>query len=187
MLTGTNEDFDPTGAPAELPAATVRTEFAVSEGIEFARVAILHGERVDGGDVDLFVVDKDTGKVVFRSLAGNNERADLQPGTYAVYVNQYAAPEGAASQPYNLYLAHRRGCPAGSHGGGRPRQPAGDRRRSRTDHRGLAGLHARGVHCLPRSGAVRGRHDDGGADRSDGRRRTVGRGGGDPGALYRNA
>ncbi|MEU9329663.1 S8 family serine peptidase [Streptomyces canus] len=101
-LTGTDPDFDPAKAPAELPPTTVRTELTVPGSTRLARVGILPADHLDGSDVDMWVVDKDTGEIVWWPLDGNDEHVDLEPGTYVVYVNQYALPEGVTSQTYTL-------------------------------------------------------------------------------------
>ncbi|MET9761989.1 S8 family serine peptidase [Streptomyces sp. NPDC006372] len=102
-LTGTNPEFDPDNAPADLPPATISTEIHVPDTTRFARVAILPAEHLDKSDLDLWVVDKDSGEVVSTPRAGNNEHVDLKPGTYTAYVNQLALPEDIRSQTYTLH------------------------------------------------------------------------------------
>ncbi|MDG5801413.1 S8 family peptidase [Streptomyces ossamyceticus] len=100
-LTGTDPDFAPGQSP--LTAATARTEVTVPEGTDFARVAIRSADHLAGSDVDLWVLDKD-GRNLAAITPGNDEHVDLtEPGTYEVYVNQYALPQGATSQPYTLH------------------------------------------------------------------------------------
>ncbi|GAQ56042.1 minor extracellular protease vpr precursor [Streptomyces acidiscabies] len=99
-LTGTNPDFAPGQSP--LPAATVKTEITVPEGTELARIAIQSADHLDGSDLDLWVLDKNGNNLV-NLVTGNDEHVDLTtPGTYVVYLNQYALPAGATGQPYTL-------------------------------------------------------------------------------------
>ncbi|MEU5195739.1 S8 family serine peptidase [Streptomyces scabiei] len=98
-LTGTDRDFGP--PPATLPASAVKTELTVPEGTTLARVAILASDHLVGSDVDLYVYDKD-GTLLSNPGSSNDEHIDLAPGTYEVYVNQYALPEGVTSQTYTL-------------------------------------------------------------------------------------
>ncbi|MBW8739357.1 MAG: S8 family serine peptidase [Streptomyces turgidiscabies] len=99
-LTGTDLDFGP--PPATLPASAAKTELTVPEGTTLARVAIRADEHLAGSDLDLYVYDKD-GNLLSNPNSGNDEHVDLAPGTYEVYVNQYALPEGVTSQPYTLH------------------------------------------------------------------------------------
>ncbi|MEU9267137.1 hypothetical protein AB0E04_17025 [Streptomyces sp. NPDC048251] len=99
-LTGTDPDFGP--PPSALPASAARTELTVPEGTTLARVALLSSDHLAGSDVDLFVYDKD-GNLLTAPDESNDEQADLTPGTYEVYVNQYALPEGATGQTYTLH------------------------------------------------------------------------------------
>ncbi|MEV0639403.1 S8 family serine peptidase [Streptomyces sp. NPDC050619] len=101
-LTGTDRDFDATKPPAELSPATVRTEITVPEGTRLAQVGILSADYPAGTDLDLWVVDKASGKLVFEPASSSEEHARLAPGTYVVYLNQYALPAGVTSQPYTL-------------------------------------------------------------------------------------
>ncbi|MFF1678185.1 S8 family serine peptidase [Streptomyces sp. NPDC058256] len=99
-LTGTDPDFGP--PPSSLPASAARTEVTVPEGTSWARVAILSADHLAGSDVDLWVYDKD-GNLLSNPADGNDEHADLTgPGTYEVYVNQYALPQDTTSQTYTL-------------------------------------------------------------------------------------
>jgi hypothetical protein len=99
-LTGTDPDF--AGKQSPPSAATARTEVTVPEGTDFARIAIRSADHLAGSDVDLWVLDKD-GKNLAAITPGNDEHVDLtEPGTYEVYVNQYALPQGATSQQYTL-------------------------------------------------------------------------------------
>ncbi|WP_067018612.1 S8 family serine peptidase [Streptomyces dysideae] len=100
-LTGTNRAFDPSASP--LPAATVKTEITVPEGTTFARVGIRSADHLAGSDLDLWVLDKDGNQVSELPGDGSDEHVDLEPGTYEVYVNQFALPSGATSQPYTLH------------------------------------------------------------------------------------
>lgn len=99
-LTGTDRDFGP--PPATLPASAVKTEITVPEGTAVAHVALLSSDHLAGSDVDLWVYDKD-GNLLSAPDDGNDEQVDLAPGTYQVYVNQYALPEGATGQTYTLH------------------------------------------------------------------------------------
>ncbi|MFD3503550.1 S8 family serine peptidase [Streptomyces sp. NPDC058678] len=99
-LTGTDPDFGP--PPSPLPASAVRTELTVPEGTELARVALLSADHLAGSDVDLWVFDKD-GNLLSTPTDGNEEHVDLEPGTYEVYVNQYALPLGVTGQTYTLH------------------------------------------------------------------------------------
>jgi len=99
-LTGTNPDFAPGQSP--LPAATIKTEVTVPAGTQVARVAIQSADHLAGSDLDLWVLDKNGDNLV-NLVTGNDEHVDLtEPGTYVVYLNQYALPQGATSQPYTL-------------------------------------------------------------------------------------
>ncbi|QNP68574.1 S8 family serine peptidase [Streptomyces roseirectus] len=99
-LTGTNPDFAPGRSP--LPAATIRTRITVPEGTELARVAIRSADHLPGSDLDLWVLDKNGDNLV-NLVTGNDEHVDLtEPGTYDVYLNQYALPQGATGQTYTL-------------------------------------------------------------------------------------
>ncbi|MEV0639371.1 S8 family serine peptidase [Streptomyces sp. NPDC050619] len=100
-LTGTNQNFDPSASP--LPAATVKTEVTVPEGTTLARVGILSSDYVAGSDMDLWVLDKDGQLVSELPGDGSDEHVDLKPGTYEVYVNQFALPSGTTSQTYKLH------------------------------------------------------------------------------------
>ncbi|MEV0220066.1 S8 family serine peptidase [Streptomyces sp. NPDC050704] len=100
-LTGTNGNFNPTVSPQ--PAATVKSEFTVPEGTTFARVAIRSADYLAGSDMDLWVLDKDGGLVSRLPGDSSDEHIDLKPGTYTVYVNQFALPAGTTSQPYTLH------------------------------------------------------------------------------------
>ncbi|MFJ1807775.1 MULTISPECIES: hypothetical protein [unclassified Streptomyces] len=97
-LTGVNTDFD----PSRLSPSVAKAEFTVPEGARLARVAILSAEHLAGSDLDLWVLDKD-GHLLTRPGGGNDEHADLEPGTYTVYVIQYALPPGVTSQTYTLH------------------------------------------------------------------------------------
>ena len=99
-LTGTDGDFGP--PPATLPASAAKTEFTVPEGTTLARVALRAADHIAGSDVDLYVYDKDR-NLLSNPDSGNDEHVDLTPGTYEVYVNQYALPEGVTSQTYTLH------------------------------------------------------------------------------------
>ncbi|MFI1355226.1 S8 family serine peptidase [Streptomyces sp. NPDC020898] len=99
-LTGTDPGFGP--PPAELTSATIKTEITVPEGTTLARVALRSADHVAGSDVDLWVYDKDR-NLLSHPDDGNDEAADLGPGTYVVYVNQYALPEGVTAQTYTLH------------------------------------------------------------------------------------
>ena len=98
-LTGTETAFD----PSKLTAATARTELTVPEGTAFARVAIRSADHLAGSDVDLWVLDEDGNPVPPQPVDGSDEHIDLEPGTYTVYVSQYALPQGATSQKYTLH------------------------------------------------------------------------------------
>ncbi|MFF3334889.1 S8 family serine peptidase [Streptomyces sp. NPDC002888] len=100
-LTGTAPDFDPSQSP--LPTAVARSEVTVPEGTDLARIAILPSDFRADSDVDLWVLDKD-GNLLSNPTGGNDEHFDLtEPGTYEVYVVQYALPQGVTSQPYTLH------------------------------------------------------------------------------------
>lgn len=99
-LTGTDPDFGP--PPATLPASAAKTELTVPEGTTLARVAIRADEHLAGSDLDLYVYDKDR-NLLSSPNSGNDEHADLAPGTYEVYVVQFSLPEGVTSQPYTLH------------------------------------------------------------------------------------
>ncbi|MFF0011356.1 S8 family peptidase [Streptomyces sp. NPDC005374] len=99
-LTGTDPDFGP--PPAQLAPSTIKTEITVPEGTTLARVALRSADHLAGSDVDLWVYDKD-GNLLSNPDDGNDEQVDLTPGTYEVYVNQYAMPEGVTSQTYTLH------------------------------------------------------------------------------------
>ncbi|WP_371664660.1 S8 family serine peptidase [Streptomyces sp. NBC_00280] len=97
-LTGVNTDFDPSSPSPSVAQA----EFTVPEGAGLARVAILSAEHLAGSDLDLWVLDKD-GHLLTRPGSSNDEHADLEPGTYTVYVIQYALPPDVTSQTYTLH------------------------------------------------------------------------------------
>ncbi|WP_371661092.1 S8 family peptidase [Streptomyces sp. NBC_00280] len=99
-LTGADRDFGP--PPAQLAPSAVKTEIVVPEGSTLARVALRSADHVAGSDVDLWVYDKDR-NLLSNPDDGNDEQVDLTPGTYEVYVNQYALPEGVTSQTYTLH------------------------------------------------------------------------------------
>ncbi|MDX3453920.1 S8 family peptidase [Streptomyces sp. ME02-8801-2C] len=99
-LTGTAPDFGP--PPAQLTSASVKTEITVPEGTALARVALRSADLLPGSDVDLWVFDKDR-NLLSHPDEGNDEQVDLGPGTYTVYVNQFALPEGVTGQPYTLH------------------------------------------------------------------------------------
>ncbi|WP_416972611.1 S8 family serine peptidase [Streptomyces sp. 4F14] len=98
--------------PSKPGPNTAASKLTVPAGTALARVAIVPSD-FKGGDVDLWVVDKD-GNVVSSPGAGNDEHADLAPGTYDVYVNQAVAPAGSGSQSYTLHtwLIGKNGKPA---------------------------------------------------------------------------
>jgi hypothetical protein len=74
----------------------------VPEGTRVARIAIQSADHLAGSDLDLWVLDKNGDNLV-NLVTGNDEHVDLtEPGTYVVYLNQYALPAGATSQPYTL-------------------------------------------------------------------------------------
>ncbi|MFI5800033.1 hypothetical protein [Streptomyces sp. NPDC051677] len=96
-LTGTSPD------PWESPAAVAKSEVTVDDGTDLVRLAILPSEYIEGGDVDLWVIDKD-GNILAQRDGGNDEHVDLtEPGTYTVHVVPYALPQGADSQTYTLH------------------------------------------------------------------------------------
>ncbi|WP_180687401.1 S8 family serine peptidase [Streptomyces gossypiisoli] len=101
-LTGTwTDSFTP--PPSPLPASAARTEITVPEGTALARVAIRSSDFLAGSDIDLWVYDKD-GNRISSPTGSSDEYLDLtEPGTYEVYVNQFALPEGATSQTYTLH------------------------------------------------------------------------------------
>ncbi|MDW4907287.1 S8 family serine peptidase [Streptomyces sp. ADMS] len=99
-LTGTDPDFD--SPPSTLPASAARTEITVPEGTTLARVALRSADHLTGSDVDLFVFDRN-GTLLTSPGPSSDEQIDLAPGTYEVYVNQYALPEGVTSQTYTLH------------------------------------------------------------------------------------
>lgn len=101
-LMGTSTDSFTT-PPSPLPASATRTEITVPEGTALARVAILSSDFLAGSDMDLRVFDED-GTLLSSPTGGSDEYVDLtEPGTYEVYVNQFALPEGATSQTYTLH------------------------------------------------------------------------------------
>ncbi|PAZ14242.1 peptidase [Streptomyces sp. SA15] len=100
-LTGTNRNFDPTASSQ--PASVAKSEVTVPEGTKLARVAIQSADHLAGSDLDLFVLDKDGNLVNDLPGGSSDEHADLKPGTYTVYVVQFALPEGKTSQPYTLH------------------------------------------------------------------------------------
>ncbi|MEV6001465.1 S8 family serine peptidase [Streptomyces griseomycini] len=100
-LTGTAPDFDPSQSP--LPTAVAKSEVTLSKDTDLARVAILSSDFRTDSDVDLWVLDKD-GDLLSNPTGGNDEHVDLtEPGTYEVYVVQYALPKDVTSQPYTLH------------------------------------------------------------------------------------
>ncbi|QNP68709.1 S8 family serine peptidase [Streptomyces roseirectus] len=99
-LTGTDHDFDPNTSP--LTPATYRTTFTVPAGLKAARVGISAADYAAGSDIDLYVKDDATGDFVHWAADSSDEHADLKPGTYTVYVNQYVVPSGVTSQPFAL-------------------------------------------------------------------------------------
>lgn len=101
-LTGTSTDSFTT-PPSPLPASAARTEITVPEGTALARVVILSSDHLAGTDTDLWVFDED-GTLPSSPTSCSGEYVDLtEPGTYEVYVNQFALPEGATSQTYTLH------------------------------------------------------------------------------------
>jgi hypothetical protein len=79
------------------------TEVSVPDGTDLARIAILSSDFRADSDVDLWVMDKD-GNLLSNPTGGNDEHLDLtEPGTYEVYVVQYALPKGVTSQTYTLH------------------------------------------------------------------------------------
>jgi hypothetical protein len=98
-LTGTAKSFD----PSKLTAASAKTEVTVPENTSLARVGILPSDHLKGSDLDLWVLDEDGALVSALPVSGSNEHVDLGPGTYQVYVSQFALPQGATSQKYTLH------------------------------------------------------------------------------------
>jgi hypothetical protein len=100
-LTGADPDFDP--AKPKTSGATVKTQVTVPEGTTLARLATLSDEYKTGSDIDLWVFDK-SGTPIGNPDMGADEHVNItKPGTYDVYISQYAAPHGTTSQKFTLH------------------------------------------------------------------------------------
>ncbi|MFF5979484.1 S8 family serine peptidase [Streptomyces olindensis] len=101
--TGTLTGDDPDWSASPLPPSVAELKVTVPEGTWLARLAIQSRDFLPGSDIDLDVSDAD-GNVYSMAGEGSDEHVDLPgPGTYDVYVSQYALPPGATSQQYTLH------------------------------------------------------------------------------------
>ncbi|WNM35761.1 S8 family peptidase [Streptomyces sp. Li-HN-5-11] len=101
--TGTLTGDDPDFSAAPLPPSVAEMKVTVPEGTTLARLAIQSRDFLPGSDIDLVVFDAD-GNLLSTPGEGSDEHVDLPgPGTYDVYLSQYALPPGATSQKYTLH------------------------------------------------------------------------------------
>ncbi|GKQ39032.1 hypothetical protein ALMP_55610 [Streptomyces sp. A012304] len=101
--TGTLTGDHPDMSASPLPPSVAKLKVTVPEGTLLARLAIQSRGFLPGSDIDLDVHDAD-GNVYSMAGEGSDEHVDLPgPGTYDVYVSQYALPPGATSQKYTLH------------------------------------------------------------------------------------
>ncbi len=92
-LVGTETDFD-TSAPAVGPAVG-RVALTVPAGTLLARAATFDADHPAGTDVDLFAYRAGTNTLVASSGGGTaEEQVTLPPGSYDIYVVQFALPAG---------------------------------------------------------------------------------------------
>jgi hypothetical protein len=100
-LVGTETDFDTT-APATSPAVG-KVTLTVPAGTRLARSATFDADHPAGTDLDLFAYQAGTGALVASSTGGTaEEEITLPPGSYDIYVVQFALPAGTGE----LDVAH---------------------------------------------------------------------------------
>nr|WP_308129484.1 S8 family peptidase [Actinoplanes polyasparticus] len=92
-LVGTESDFD-TSAPAEGPAVG-KVTLTVPAGTRLARAATFDADHPAGTDLDLFAYRTGTNTLVASSGGGTaEEEINLPPGSYDIYIVQFALPAG---------------------------------------------------------------------------------------------
>jgi hypothetical protein len=111
-LVGTNANFR-TAAPAAGPAVAKVTA-TVPSGQKVTRFATFAGDYGEGADLDMFAYQAGTATLVMQSAGGTADEAfDLAPGTYDIYVVQFALPAGVTEQDVKLnYFQVGSGPPA---------------------------------------------------------------------------
>ncbi|WP_250004998.1 S8 family peptidase [Actinoplanes sp. M2I2] len=92
-LVGAESDFDTT-APATGPAVG-KVTLTVPAGTRLARAATFDADHPAGTDLDLFAYQAGTNTLVASSGGGTaEEQIQLPPGSYDIYVVQFALPPG---------------------------------------------------------------------------------------------
>jgi subtilisin family serine protease len=105
-LTGSDHAFDPT-APA-VSATAYKTTVVVPAGTAAARVATYASDHAPSSDIDLYVYKAGTSTSVGESAGGTaDESVDLSdPGSYDVYVVQFAAPAAQDVKVHSFVVGH---------------------------------------------------------------------------------
>lgn len=101
-LTGTdqNDHFDSGPYTSD---AIAKLHVHVPQNASFTRVAIRSADFLPDSDIDLYAFDTKGTLVSDPPGAGSDQRSELPPGDYDLYIVQYALPEGANSQHFTLW------------------------------------------------------------------------------------
>jgi subtilisin family serine protease len=102
-LTGIEQDFD-TAAPAAGPAV-LKTTVTIPAGTKVGRLATFDSQYPEGTDLDLFVYAPGTSTLLGASAGATAEEVinGVPPGTYDVYVVQFATAVPGNTQDVHLH------------------------------------------------------------------------------------